>query len=540
MATPDNSLKNNSDNEKYFWLYAIAICVLMIFVNGQNISKSFTGLHSLGQAHFAWVAKAHIKYGLGYTHGFDTFAVGNPPAKNPIRYLDHPQLTTLCNAAAMKLFGINVSAIRIANLFMTVIGLSILMKIVRALYDIPTAILTGLFFCLFPLIGYFADYNMWLIPVSYWSFWCYLVITGRIDNGPKASRLHYIGLGACLFIGIQLGWEGFFWALTLGVHYVSTCLYRRQKPQWKLLLTLAVAPALSLILVFAVIFAGKGFDIKRIIELYKWRAGGGEMGEFEWDKWYARVWEFALLNFTAFVLLICGLYFTVGQSILLGIKKTKTVLSGTSRRFKHFWLFLLPGIFQLYLLKGTLWMHHYWEMPFVPILAISTALMVMLAYDLISRKNRKLAVVVSVAVVICAAGFCLKGLNHYNYIKHWSPEKVKLFMMLNGLIPENQSLLSYEDFIFNQSEAKQAGYRPEVAWYLDRDVVVARSLEEIQRKAATGKFRYYLVPLAGELSGLINQLAQKFSYKSIAGDDGAPQQAGMYPYALFDLHTQKK
>ena len=170
-----------------FWVCAALLGVLVASISSYDITAPYSGLHSWGQAHDAWVARSHIKYGLGYTKGFDTFAVGDPPPENPTRYLDHPVFFTLVNSAAMVIFGVNTWAMRIANSIATVIALLLFVKILRALLDDLTALLAGLLFCLFPLIGYFGV-NQWLYPAILWGIWCYLVLIGALKDQNYSGK----------------------------------------------------------------------------------------------------------------------------------------------------------------------------------------------------------------------------------------------------------------------------------------------------------------------------------------------------------------
>ena len=74
-----------------YWLMGGLLVVLLASILARDIHRPFYGLHSWGQASGAWAARAHLKYGLGYTKGMSTWAVGEPPRENPNRYLDHPQ-----------------------------------------------------------------------------------------------------------------------------------------------------------------------------------------------------------------------------------------------------------------------------------------------------------------------------------------------------------------------------------------------------------------------------------------------------------------
>jgi len=541
-------MKNINPEEKdtlngYFWVFGGLLCILLISIMAQDIDRPFIGLHSLGHAHDAWVARTHLNYGLGYTKGFNTFAVGHPPAENPSRHLDHPQLFALFDAAAMAVFGVNEWALRTAGIMMAVVSLVIFLKILKALVDHQTAILAALLFAIFPLTGYFGV-GRWMFPLSLWAIWCYLVLIRALKDGPEAIRFHKWALAISLFLILQLGWEGFFYALGIGVHYVFRCIRRKQLPDKVLLGILIIVPLSSLALNFVVMAAGRGWDFQRIVELYKWRAGRGEMAEFDWGKWFARFWEFAVMNFTLAVLILAIGYFTLGQLYVFASKDSKGEKTIASRRFPQFWLFLLPGVFQLFLLRGTLWMHHYWERPLAPFIAIAAAQGIFVIADILTKIRPLLAKISTAVLVLIITISCAIGLNYYRNISHFSLAKVKLFKMLNERIPPDKGLLSFESLIFDQHSAKQSSYRQEIAWYLDREIVQARTVSEIEKQAKTGRFPYYLMPgtyydreMSAYLAKLSNELQQRYKMTYIPPDPGGPGQAPMLPYFIFELSS---
>jgi len=534
--------KDKADNN--FWVLGGLLVVLLVSTMARNINRPFIGLHSLGHAHDAWVARSHLNYGLGYTKCLNTFAVGHPPAENPQRYLDHPQLFALIDSITLLVFGVNEMALRIAEIIAAILTLFIFLKLLKGLLDEKTTILAGLFFVLFPLTGYFGV-GRWLFPLSLWAIWCYLVLIGGLKNGPPPKKFHKCALAILLFLVLQLSWEGFFWALAIGVHYVCRCIHRRHFPDKALLAILIIAPLSSLILDFAVMAAGYNWDFQRIVELYKWRASEGEMAAFHWGKWFARFWEFAVMNFTWPVLIAAIGYLTLGQLFLLASSGPQKQIAEVSRRFPQFWLFLMPGVFQLFLLKGTLWMHHYWERPLGPFIAIAAALGIMLLADILAKIRPLFAKITTVALVGFIIIYCAKGLNYYHSIRHFSPEKVKLFTMLNKLIPPDKMLLSFESLIFEQHKAKESSCRPEVAWYLDRQIVQATTLSEIERLVQTGRFPYYLMPTtyynaetSAYLAKLNKELQKRYKATYIPPDPGGPGLAPMLPYMTFDLNSK--
>jgi hypothetical protein len=241
------------------------------------------------------------------------------------------------------------------------------------------------------------------------------------------------------------------------------------------------------------------------------------------------------MNFSMPVLILAILYLTIGQVYVFAAPRGEKQQVQGSRRFPQFWLFIMPGVFQLFLLKGTLWMHHYWERPLILPISISAALSITIIADILTKVRPLFAKISTVILVGIITIFCAIGLNNYHNIRHFSPAKVSLFTMLNGMIPADKALLSFESLLFEQHKAKQSSYRPEFAWYLDREIVQATTPAEIQKQVQTGRFPYYLIPAHQQLMPLISQLEKLYKYQTIDGDPGGPQQAGMMPYFIFEL-----
>jgi len=574
-------IRNQSNRVPSFWLLGGLLAVLLVFALGHDIARPFYGLHSWADAHGPWAARVHLKYGLGYTKGFSTRAVGYPPTEKPYRYLDHPQLSPLLNAGAMAVLGIHTWSLRAVNLMTTIVTLLLFLKILRGLLDDKTTLLAGLFFCLFPVIGYFGV-NLWLYPLVLLAILCYLKRINEIENNPKRKTLYSFGLAFGLFFALQVNWEGFFFAMAIGIHYVCRCIHRRTFPEKSLLAILIIAPLGSLALDFIIMAAGHGWNFQRIIDLYKWRAGSGEMQKHDWGAWFAKFWEFAQTNFTLPIMITTIAYLTVGQLFVFMEPKPKKKNRRRPRQFPQFSLFLMPPVFQLFLLKGCLWRHQTWERPFCFFIAIAAAQGVMLLAHILKKANKYLAITAVLILVGLFSVYSVIGTSYYYGIRWQAPAKIKMFEMLKNKIPPDKALLSSESFIVHQHKAKGAFYRPEIAWHLDREIVVARTPAEIQQKAGTGRYLYYLIPrdapwsqkAAGlarwvrqpnltlserarreqlfrqerlkevqEWQGLLSSLVKLYKYQQIPGEKGATKygkfyRAGMYDYMIFDLTSK--
>jgi hypothetical protein len=535
------TIQEQSINGFNFWVCAGLLVILLVSILSRGVNRPFYGLHSWAQASGAWGARVHAKYGFGYTKGLSTLVVGDPPPAHPYRYLDHPHLNVIMASLAMRVFGINIWSQGVLGIFLASSGLLVFLKILKHIAEERTALLAGLMYVLFPLTGYFG-LGAWDTLTGLSAIWFYLVLIGVTRGGPQPTKLHKVGLAACLFFSLQFGWPGFFYCFSIGFHYVCRCICLKKFPDKVLLAILIFAPLTSLMLNFTIMAGGYGWDVSKIIELYKWRSAKGEMPEFLWDAWFARIWQHASTNFTVPVLMLVIAYMTAGQLFIFAHRKD----SETGRfpwQFPQFLLFFVTPVSQLFVLKGALWQHQTWLLPFGPFVAIAAAQAILLIVDVVKKLNRRLTVATAVVVVGALAIFCMIGTNYYYNVRWQAPEKLKMFERFNEKIPSDKALLSFEDFIVNQNASKGAFYRPEIAWYLDREIVQAVTLEQIQAYAKTGKYPYYLIPNVNELRPLINQLVRLYSYEYVPGVDGELRngnffRAGMSPYLIFDLNSK--
>lgn len=538
--------KLNGNRYPNFWLIAGILVILLATSMSRDIYRPFYGLHSWGEAHPYWNARVHLNYGFGYTKGMQTKAVGNPPTENPLRYLNHPQLPSLIeNVPVMAIFGQNEWSLRIKKILSAAITLLLFLKLLRGLVDDQTALLAVLFFTMFPLIAYFGVAS-WLYPIALFAIWNYLVITKNLVDAPSPSRRHWIYLTLSLFCIIQQAWEGFFFASAIGIHFLCGSLknyaQKKQRPDYKLLAVLAVAPFSGLFINILIMTAGSGWDWGKFGKTFLWRSTTGEMQQHNWQAWFEKLWEFGVTNFTLPILILAIGYLTIGQLFVFMEKDDRRIAGRTARQFPQFWLFFMIPVSQLFVLKGCLWKHQTWERPLIFIIAIAAAQGVMLIYDMVKKTNKRIAVIAACLLICVVLVASVNGTNYYYGIRWQSPNKIKMLKQLNGMIPPDKRLLSFESFIVNQGgEAKIPFIRPEIAWYLDRQITEARSLEEISKFAETGLYPYYLVPNVSQLEPLIKQLQGRYKLENyIPGDPGEQKngkfyRAGMMNYMVFNL-----
>jgi len=531
------------------------LILVIVSVRSYEITRPMNGLHSWGEAHRSWFARSHVEYGLGYTKGYMTWAVGDPPPATPKRYLNHPQLYVLLNAGFMAVLGVNDWSLRVFEILLCVASLVILVKLFRDMLDARTALLAGALLAMFPLTSYFG-LGLHEIPPGLLAIWFYLAILGEL-KGVTRKRWHLWVLGAMLFLTIQMAWEGFFFPFGIGLHYVARCIWRRQWPEWKLLAVLVVAPLLSTAMVFVHLIIGRGGDYQKIIDVYRWRTTAQATlahGEgFQWGRWFARLGDLAVMDFTWPILLLAG-----GQSIycgaawIIGRVRAKTRSKGLviDHPIRHFWLLFLIPLTQFVILKGAVWHHHYWLQPVAPLIALAAASALLVLWKLLRKTNVTLAGIIVGGIFLVCVFQSVKGAKYYyDIIQHPLP-KIEMLKRIRAGTPPDKALLSFESFVVEEHPAKGSHYRPQIAWYLDREIVEARSFAEVQAQARTGRFRYYLIPAVRQLGPLLRQLVQKYeiadqvkAVQPVPGlpiDPDMPMNRGMLPYVVLDLTRPRK
>ena len=109
-------------------------------------------------------------------------------------------------------------------------------------------------------------------------------------------------------------------------------------------------------------------------------------------------------------------YLTFGQILVFTTKKDE-VTQHFVRQFPQFWLLLMPGVLQLFILKGALWKHQYWESPLAPFIAVATALAIMLLFDTLKSIHRWAGTIGAVLLAGFLFAFCVSGVNYYYNIQ---------------------------------------------------------------------------------------------------------------------------
>jgi len=520
----------------------VLLVLLFVIVAGRDIARPFDGLHSWDAAIAAWSARTHLNYGLDYTQGFCTLAVGNPPAETPTHFLDHPQLPVILDAGAMSLFGVNEWALRLTALITTALSLPLLIGLFRRLFDETTGLLAALLYILFPVTGYFyaACWIFWLVPIVLVAWWCYLALLGCLNGIKRCDGRHLAGLGAALFLMVQLEWVGFFFAAAIGTDYVARCFLQRRMPELRLLLILFLCPVLSLVLDFVILLGGRGWDLQGLIGLYQFRSQVSGDSTRTVLEWFYTQWEFAQSNFTLPVLVVVlGYVLYVGATALARLRGSvahKPEPSDVDRRFLSYaWLFFAPGLLNMLIFTELYWVHQFNYVHSSVFIALTAAIGIQRVLGVLRVRNRRLSEIAAFVMLATIVGFSAHGLNAYHGIRHRSPVEIGIFKDLGERIEPDKALLSYHSYLIKNTPYQAAHYRPEIAWYLDREIRAATTVDQVKSNATSGRFPYYLVPAGIPVARI---LMRDYSYEFFQGhpyQEGPPSVTGFPNHILFDL-----
>lgn len=538
-------------NQRVRHLITALLVLLFAVLAARDIGRPFQGLHSWEDANAAWSARSHLTYGLGYTHGFPTLAVGIPPPATPPRYLDHPPLPALLDAGAMALFGRHEWSLRLAALLLTAACLPLLVAILRRLYDDATALLATLLYVLFPITDYFyAAPTMWswMLPFIFGSWWCYLVLIGGLREGPIPGARHRWALAVCLFFTIQLGWLGVFYAAGMGSHYLIRCLRLRRPPDLGLFAILSLVPLASFALDIGLLLAARGWDVKALIGLFTWRSSVTGERARTLAPWFARQWELLQSNFSLPVLI-----FAAGYAVSLIVRAFRSRSSrdgdGAPRPaphpFAHAWLFFFPGLSYMAVFREQFWVHHMVYIPLSVPLAVASALGLRSLWDFLAPKSRAAADAVMCGAIALTLGCCAHALNLYHGARWVSPVEVQIMKTLNLRMAPDESLLSYAEYWVADNPYKLTHIRPEIAWYLDRSINAVQSLADLDRvlSSPSGKYPFYLVDTSQAPGDLVDALKARYPFEMFQGnryDLGPPEIIGFADQLLFDLRGGRR
>lgn len=451
------------------------------------------GLHDWARANEAWAARTQAHYGLAFTKGYRTVALGNPPSE-PIRYVSHPVLPTLIDGLSMKFLGERWYKLPIWLAGLA--GLCFFTALARKLLGDVRALLAAILICVFPLMTYFGDGNG-LFFVSIWALWSYLHGVGVFPAPNQKACL--VQLAAALFLMVQLSWVGVFFAAVIVGHYFIRLWRSHEKIRRPILAVILAAPALSVGSNFLVMLSGYDWNWTQIFSLFQWRFAQGERDAFAWGPWFRTFWDHAVANFT-WPVLILGLCYCAWRVLVrivrLGSSKPGDEMPA-ALAFAGWWYFLLPGLLFLGLFKGLLWEHQYWLRPLTAFVAMAAASALAGFYRSAAfLLGRRSSLFFSTLILALLLAFCFSGTKAYFAVRWQSLRTIELFDYLQRQIPPDKALLSFKDLRPMQHKNKPRFLRPEYAWHLDRDVAAASSLEAIQ--TAGDRYPIYFIPAADQ------------------------------------------
>jgi hypothetical protein len=462
----------------------VAVAVLLL---GRGIASPFNAWHELNDAVIAQLARNHVRYGLGFTHGYGTWGDTVAPPSSPQRYLSHPPLLALFTASSLAVFGDHEWSARLVPIVATLGSALLLTTITARLGGAALGALAGFFFVTLPLTAWFGRMVCHEAPVQFFSLLMihgYLEWTGVYgDRRPRRGAILY-AIGAVL--GVGTGWAALLAAGLLGAGHAWRVA--RGRGEARILLPLALVPAIALAAVVLHIAAGCGWDLEMLTALFARRSLAGEGGHQPWSAWLALQWGYFTRSFTW-----PGAVAALVAAPLVVREAFRSGRADFGRRFPV--AGDLAGVAAVCALQGTLWVvvlkneswfHDYWQFFLGPFVALAMAALTLVVRDAVARRSPGLARLVVALLLVAPMPFAAAALDFYAAHRLVDPEYIQALVALRGRVPPRAPVWTSHRIRESSETIGRYTYRwphPVVAYYADRPLFHSHDLAEVLANA---------------------------------------------------------
>lgn len=476
------------------WRIALASVLLIgLLPLCWNLTRPFVGHHEWNSAWYAYFARNHLRYGLGYTKGLCTHGLGPQPPAHPSWYLSHPPLIAIWTAAPLAIFGDHEWAARLVPIGATLGSAAILAITMRRLRGPAEGILTAGAFLALPATAYFGRMIDHL-PVGLFfgllALHGYLLWTDRFPRcggppGTPDSRQRRRG-AALYTLGVLLG-VGTAWAVVIlaGLlwlwHFCDAC---RGRQRWGPLSGLTLCPVAAVGAVLAHMVIATGHDLGFLWALFATRSYGArpEM-PIPITLWASRQAQYALSNFTWAGVLAIPAWLAIG----LIRQQTNAPRGGSAGPFAEWpalWPILAWGALYVVVFKNQSFIHDYWQL----LLAPGVALIVAAGLRDLATVARPmgaplagLAVGAPAVVIIALSARSLSDLHSRTTFPGVVGD-VQMWQALGDLVPAGRPVMTYRNYFIEESfDGYTHRYAvPQAAYYSRREIVTIRRIEEIE------------------------------------------------------------
>ncbi len=203
------------DQNKKIILLIITLGAFLVLTYGINLP--YGGQHDWNSVMYANIARNHLRYGLAKTKLGMVTNYGYFPNETFGYFTHYPPLMPIIVAVSFALFGITEWVGRLIPILSAVIMVYFTFKLVDALWDIKTAILSSIFLIFSPILLYYSKipvHETVVLGFTAMTIWFYSQWLKTKDH--KNFWLTLVGLVLCQLTS----WAGFYLSAYLPLHAI--------------------------------------------------------------------------------------------------------------------------------------------------------------------------------------------------------------------------------------------------------------------------------------------------------------------------------
>ncbi len=363
-----------------------------------RVSAPWEGNGDWNGALWSLFARNFLRYGYGPLRFGQAYFAG-PMPDTVSYYTHHSVLITLVLTELYRLFGIHETVARVAVAAVTVATAGMLYRLVKELFDVPTALFATLVFALSPLTLFFGRMYNHEVYGLFWVVAC--VLAYRRWTATHAGR-HLALVGAGLFVAASSAWPGYYLLPILSIHDRLALGKRHDHVVLRRVLVGATLLALG-------VYLAHGWWLKGPVlfdELVRACQRGWFYDRVDWGP------AFTLRSFAATELARSRLLFTTAIVALAALGVGVAALRSAARRRVHpgdgmLFTLLVFGASHLVLFKQEAMGHEYYLYYLLPGVALAAAI----ALRTIASGRRQRPVRLATAAVVVGAFLVSSGRN---------------------------------------------------------------------------------------------------------------------------------
>jgi len=343
-----------------------------------GINKPFTEYFRYINCQYAVYARNYIWYGYLKTK-FGLVSTPYPVYSSHFNYyFHHPPLISLWISLFFRVFGVNETSVRLAEIMLSLLSLIIIYNISKILWGKNVAYMNSFIYALLPITVYYdriaaPDYSA--IPFILLTLYFYILWSWSSNS----KYLWYLSIS--LFVGTWFDWQAYFIVFGLSFHtLVLDNKLRAEKFRVIVFLVMVSVVSFASYILFVLLVGG----YSQIVTLYHGfltRAGLRIYSQFDRPGLH---YSFSFLQFLILELKRSLNLFT-SMIFLLVIWWWVHYLFNRCKNDDYIIPLFIHGILSIFIFKQGAWIHDFWIYQLVPAIVLSSGRGLLLLTDFISN-----------------------------------------------------------------------------------------------------------------------------------------------------------